>query len=278
MRAIASVEELRGGLAGLPGRTLAVALAAAEPDTGADREAARAAFGLEQVEPDKPGAVVGTTACSWCGRHDPGRGLTQDYPRPAPPPPAVDIDTGKPLPVAAPEPAQVDNSTDMHCAAEADCQTAKAQAEPLWFDNQHRGWKVDWAKYREALAAQAAARQYESYRGGIYAPGFRPYYALTAQDEDELSALDYAALAEVRLAVEHCMAGHAATGELELTAPPGMTDPAAPQALPELVKFDPWQHTMRNPAHRAHTLGYHRQHPRVHDAASALARQAVRSG
>jgi hypothetical protein len=38
---------------------------------------------------------------------------------------------------------------------------------------------------------------------------------------------------------------------------------------------DPWSHTMRNPAHRAHTLGHQRQHRGVTDAASALARRAV---
>jgi hypothetical protein len=74
----------------------------------------------------------------------------------------------------------------MHCQDEQACQGAREQAEPLWFDSQHRGWHVSWEKYREALAAQ------QQYAGGIYNPGFKPYYQLTGPDE-ELSARDYAA-------------------------------------------------------------------------------------
>ena len=64
---ISCAEELRGGLAGLPGLTLAVALTAPD-DTDASRQAAAAAFGLEvRAEHD------GEPACDWCGRSDPAR-------------------------------------------------------------------------------------------------------------------------------------------------------------------------------------------------------------
>lgn len=288
MTAITSVEELRGGLAALAPVTLALAVSGMDRDLGTDREAAAAAFGLQaEVEPDTPGAEVGTDACSWCGRT--GTPLTDQYPRPAPPPPVIDIDTGQPLPAVAPgqypagpkpaPPPPVDPSTglfyppgtpvpvvpnpgDQHCANETDCQAAREAAEPLWFDSQHRGWKVDWDKYRESLAIQ------ESYRGGIYAPGHRGYWELSREPDDELSELDYAALAEVRLAVENNLT--ARIEQLRLTAGPPAPVPAAP------VRFDPWAHTLRHPGNRTHTLGHLRQHPSVHDAATALARKAVR--
>ena len=274
MTAITSVEELRGGLAALAPVTLALALSGMDRDPGTDREAAAAAFGLQaEVEPDQPGAEVGTDACSWCGRT--GTPLTDQYPRPAPPLPVIDIDTGQQMPavapgqypagpkpappppvdpstglfypagtVAAPESAEVPNPGDQHCANETDCQAARDQAEPLWFDRQMHGWKIDWDRYREALAVQ------ESYRGGIYAPGHRGYWELSREpDEDELSQLELAALEQVRDMVEGKTARY-----LELTAPPGMSDPATPQAPPPVIKFDPWGHVLgRN---RVHTLGH----------------------
>jgi hypothetical protein len=266
MTAIASVEQLRGGLAGLPGVTLAVSLTRPGEDIDANREAAAAAFGLQaEIEPDTPGAEVGTTACSWCGRTDPEGGLTESYPRPAPPPPAIDIDTGRPMPAVAPEPAQVDNSGDAHCANETDCQASREAAEPLWFDSQHHGWRISWDKYREVLAYQAAQAARSRWGGGIYQLSREPV-------EDELSQLELAALAEVRLAVENNLTARIEAGQLRLAA----EQPAAPVPAPVRL-FDPWAHTMRHPANRVHTLGHHRQHPHVTDAASALGRKAARA-
>lgn len=265
MTAIATEEQLRGGLARLAPVTLALALTAADRDPGTDREAAAAAFGLQaEVEPDTPGAEPGTDACSWCGRADPEGGLTDQYPRPAPPPPAVDIDTGLSMPAAAPEPAEVPNPGDQHCANETDCQASREAAEPLWFDSQHRGWRISWQKYREVLAYQAEQAARSRWGGGIY--------RLSREPDEELSELDYAALSEVRLAVEHCMEGHAAQFELKLAA--GQPAPV-PEPAP-VIRFDPWGHTLRHPRNRTHTLGHLRQHPQVHDAASALGRKAVR--
>jgi hypothetical protein len=265
MTAITSVEELRGGLAALAPVTLALALSGADRDPGTDREAAAAAFGLQaEVEPDTPGAEVGKDACSWCGRADPEGGLTESYPRPAPPPPAVDIDTGQLMPVTAPEPAEVPNPGDAHCQDEQACQASREAAEPLWFDSQHHGWRISWDKYREVLAYQAAQAARSRYGGGIYQLSREPV-------EDELSAQDYAALAEVRLAVENNLTARIEAAELKLAAElPAPAEPA-PVRL-----FDPWAHTMRHPANRVHTLGHHRQHPHVTDAASALGRKAVR--
>jgi hypothetical protein len=154
-------------------------------------------------------------------------------------------------------------STDMHCQDEQSCQASRETSEPLWFDNQHRGWHIDWQKYREVLAYQAAQAARSRYGGGIYQLSREPV-------EDELSELDYAALTEVRLAVEHNLAARIDAAELRLAAEP----PAAP--VPAPARFDPWGHTLRHPGNRTHTLGHLRQHPSVHDAASALGRKAVR--
>ena len=85
------------------------------------------------------------------------------------------------------------------------------------------------------------------------------------------------ALAHVRQLVNQRAEGYGElferVGELALTA--GTAEPAAPQAQPEPVKFDPWAHTMRNPAHRQHTLGHHLGHKGVTDAASAVARRNI---
>ena len=100
-------------------------------------------------------------------------------------------------------------------------------------------------------------------------------YALTGPD-DELSALDYAALSEVRLAVEHCMEGHAAAAVVTLAAPAVYAQPGQPPKFTRLCADHQCDHkTMLCPDNRTHTLGHHRQHPHVHDAASALARKAV---
>jgi hypothetical protein len=233
--AITSAEELRGGLSGLPGRTLALALTA-DPDAS-HLQVAKAVLGLEpRAEPD------GSPACGWCGRSKPPGGL-------------ADESLGGP---------------EVHaCADGADCAKTRAEREPAFIGHQFPGWQADYRKYQAAQAADyrryQAAQEYqrelaEGYRGGIYNPSFRPYYELTA-DEDEPSQLELAALAEVRDMVER--------RALEWLEPEPVVTLTAP---PPVIKFDPWAHTMRNPAHRAHTLGHMRQHPRVHDAASALAR------
>jgi hypothetical protein len=158
----------------------------------------------------------------------------------------------------------------MHCVDESGCQASRDQAVPQWIDNQFRSWSIDWDRYRQALAAQ------EQYRGGIYAPGFKPYY-LTAGD-DELTTLELAALADVRDMVDR-RAREWLEPELRLSA--DVPGPAAPQAPKRLCTGGGCDHkTLRCPDNRTHLLGHHRQHPSVHDAASALARKAVlaRSG
>ena len=67
---------------------------------------------------------------------------------------------------------------------------------------------------------------------------------------------------------------------LELAA--GIHDPATPQAPaeqapPEPVRFDPFGHTLRNPANRTHLLGHHLQQKGVTDAAGALACRKVQA-
>ena len=77
----ASAEELREVTAAASGALVALAAG----DSGLAH--ARVVLGLEPVpEADSPGAQVGRTACSWCGRANPEGGLTQDSPPGCPAP------------------------------------------------------------------------------------------------------------------------------------------------------------------------------------------------
>jgi hypothetical protein len=74
------------------------------------------------------------------------------------------------------------------------------------------------------------------------------------------------------------MEARAGAGQVRLAAElPGVHDPATPEPAP-VIKFDPWGHTLRNPAHRQHTLGHLRGQHGMTDAAAAVGRKAVRSG
>jgi len=238
---IASAEELRGALNGLPGVTLAVSLTRPGEDTDADRQTAKALFGLEpRAQPD------GEPHCDYCGRSSPPSGL-EDQSLGGPP---------------------------VHeCNDSADCQTARAEREGKWIDRTWKTWPIDLQKYR---AAQEYERELEARKwqtGDIYRNVGYQLSAPVWQDPDELTALDYAALEQVRLAVEHNLERRAPE-YLELT---GISDPATPQAPPPVIKFDPWGHTLAAQHNRTHLLGYHRQHRQVTDAASVLARKAVRA-
>jgi hypothetical protein len=78
--------------------------------------------------------------------------------------------------------------------------------------------------------------------------------------QQQLSPLDQAALEHVRMAVESNLSGRAAAGELRLSARDGEGDSSGSQASPSTPRFDPWAHTMRNPAHRVHVLGHKTSH------------------
>ena len=128
---VGSIEQWRGELQGVS--VLALAADADVPD----RQAAKIALGLEPVtEPDGP-----PPSCGYCGRSDPPGGLE-------------DQSMGGPA---------------VHeCNDSADCQSARAQAEPMWLDKQFRAWPIDWDKYRriQQYNAQQAARS--RWGGGIY--------------------------------------------------------------------------------------------------------------
>lgn len=229
---IACVEELRGGLAGLPGRTLALALTAGDGQDAGHLTAAKAALGLEvRAEHD------GEPACDWCGRSDPPGGL-------------ADESLGGPQVHA--------------CVDGDDCARARAAAEPLWYDNQHRGWRISWEKYREVLAYEAEQARHSQWGGGIY--------RLTADlPEPEPDQLFLAALAEVRDMVEGKAARYL---ELAAATVPAPAPAPAKTGISRRCREPGCTHTtMRCPDNRRHTLGYFREHPQVHDAASAAARR-----
>jgi hypothetical protein len=232
---IISVEQLRGALAGLPGVTLAVSLTRPGEDTDADRQTAKAFFGLEvRAEPD------GEPHCDWCGRSSPPSGL-------------ADESLGGP---------------EVHaCVDGDDCAASRAEREGKWIDRTWKTWAIDLQKYR---AAQEYERELEARKwqtGDIYRD---VGYQLTApvwEPDEELTALDYAALESVRLAVEHCMEGHAAQAELRLTAP----EPPAPIMLPGCGGPDGCtHHTLMCPRKRGHL--YQGGDPGLELARVALAR------
>ena len=146
------------------------------------------------------------------------------------------------------------------CVDGDDCAETRTQREPMWLDKQFKFWKIDWDKYRRIQQYQAEQAARSRWGGGIY--------ALTPDEEPDPEFT--AALEQVRLAVEHRLDDYAAAAEVTLAAP--VPDPAEPAPV---NKFDPWGHTLRHPRHHQHLLGHHRQHPHVHDAASALGRKAV---
>lgn len=121
------------------------------------------------------------------------------------------------------------------CRDGQDCAAARAKREPRWIDAQFPGWRSDWKRY---LKAQQPA-------GVGLAQG--------SPDED-LSPEFLAALSMVRSMVEDKAAGwlEPAAGALELSAQPVRHQPAPPP----VVSSGYWGHTLRNPAHRTHTLGH----------------------
>jgi hypothetical protein len=280
-----SVEELRGGLAGIT----AVALAAGD-DRDAHRAAAVVAFGLNpRTEPSTPGAVVGRTACSWCGRTDPEGGLTQDYPRPPAPEPATDISTGRQL-TAPVRPAHVDNRDDMHCRDEAACQSAREAALPGWVDHQFPAWRAKWARYRRAEEAQKAVAAYQRERqeAGRRELEWQRSHAWGAYHADQLAAWEQQVTPEftAALSMVRDMVEAKASGYLELSGPEPveLSAPAPEPEPPKLARLcadrECTHHTMRCPDNRTHTLGHLRSLNGVSDAAAALGRRNVlaRSG
>ena len=193
--------------------------------------------------------------------------MTQDYPRREPPPPAVDPATGQAMEVTAPESAEVDNGSDMHCQNEADCQSARIQREPMWLDKQFKFWKIDWDKYRRIQQYEAEQAARTRFGTGIY--------ALTADEEPDPEFT--AALEQVRLAVEHNLQ---APAQVQLAAPAAYIQPSQPPGsamLPQRKCREPGctHTTIQCCDNRRHTLGHFRQHPQVHSAADAVARKAV---
>jgi hypothetical protein len=212
---------------------------AADPDLP-EHQAAAVALGLNvRAEHDAE------PACDHCGRSAPPAGL-EDQSLGGPP---------------------------VHeCWDSEDCARTRAEREPMWLDKQFKFWKIDWDKYRRMVAYQQEQAAHTKYGGGIY--------ALSQNVDDPQFVL---ALAHVRDMADakapHYEALFERVGELQLTtaALPGVHAPATPQARPEPVKFDPWGHTLAAAHNRTHLLGHHRQHPHVHDAASALARKKVQA-
>lgn len=215
-----------------------VALSQAE----AELAEARTVLGLEtRAEPD------GQPHCDWCGRSDPPGGLRDES-------------------LGGPE---------VHACADTDgCVAARADRESAWIDSQHPDWRVDWAKYLTAQQYERELAEQKWQTGDLYR---NAGYQLTG---DEADPEFLAALSMLRDMVDERVPGFlegydSADEPVELSAPwPAIyNQPAAP---PPWAMFDPWGHTMRNPAHRHHTLGHMRaSHQGVHSAADALGRKAV---
>jgi len=227
---LASAEELRGWLEDADEVYLAAGQRAGYPGPPP----------VPRPEADSPGAVVGRTACSWCGRSSPEGGLTESYPRP---PHAAHAEVtghehGVPvLSHAPPEPAQVDNSTDMHCRDEHGCQRAREESEAAWRRRQY----ADWVR-REA--AWQASRAWGAYH------------------QDQLARLQDAEFTAALAAVREASTPRPEFAEavsLALSAAlegPGLGWPQQREDGPPVAPappWDPWGHVLgRN---RAHTYG-----------------------
>lgn len=127
------------------------------------------------------------------------------------------------------------------CRDGQDCARTRAEREPQWIDAQHPGWRERWQRVLD--------HEQQTYGG---TPGPR-------QGNWQLSdpsPLELAALAQVRDMVERRAADWLATSgpepPLQLAAPPVHGQPAPPP----VVSSGYWGHTLRNPAHRTHTLGH----------------------
>lgn len=166
----------------------------------------------------------------------------------------------------------------LHCADEAGCHAEHDRREPEWIDHQFN-WRpayakvqqarIDWAKvlrarqFEQELAQQRRfPRPVSEYEWTSLAEASRPpdsffsdlAIALAARREERGQQIELAAGGEGIYGETYDQPGPASSAMLS----------------------DPWAHTMRNPAHRAHTLGHMRGHLHgVTDAASALARRTV---
>lgn len=186
-------------------------------------------------EPDQPGAAE---SCNWCGRTAPPGGLTRQYPRPASagqwvPATAGHWEPNRKTPQAyrqaAPEPAEGVADTGPHCADEEACQQEREARIQEWRRHQYPG------VYKITLAGLAA---------------------LAREKEEARTVL---ALAQA--------AGYAIRGWLEVQsqiseAEDDMVELSAAQG-PDLLERavspqfgDGWEHSMRHPHNRVHTLGF----------------------
>ncbi len=249
LAALASAEELRGALEDADELYL----------TAGQRIGYPGPPPVPAPEADSPGAVVGRTACSWCGRSEPEGGLTDSYPRPPHAARAEVTGHEHGVPVLShvpPEPVSLDNGTDMHCRDEHGCQLAREESEAAWRRRQYADWV-----HREAAWQQSRA-------WGAY-------------HQDQLARLQdaefTAALSMVREMTEP---GREFTEALSLAlSAPGGTGAPFPESAengPPQVVFDHWGHTLRNPANRRHLHGGLRQLRGVVSGADAVARKAVR--
>jgi hypothetical protein len=243
----------------LTGITPAFELSMAEEP--GDAEEAKQVLGLKpRVTPDGPGP-----SCGYCGRTSPPGGLE-------------DMSQGGPA---------VHTCKDTkNCIADYDAK------EPALLDKQYPDWKRRYAEFKASQMRARIHRELAAVRTRLQASGKTAYGwyhpDLLAKQQAELEAEDrrFQALAAEftppdsffsDLAVQ--LAGRRTPDAMELAASDpdeGIGAPDTSGPAPFQMQPDPWAHTMRNPHHRAHTLGYMRGHnPGVVSGADALARRAV---
>lgn len=233
-----------------------------------DREDAKLVLGLRpRVEPDGPGPH-----CGYCGRTRPPSGL-EDMSEGGPP-----VFTCKDSPA---------------CIAEYD------RREPRLIDRQFPGWRRDYARVKRAEAERrigqelAAQRKYLEAASrtawGFYHPEQLAQQQAQVEAEDRQFQAALAAVERASRPSDSALADFAVAlarmrspDELELAAPAPdegqgiFAEPDTSGPAPFQMQPAGWEHTMRNPANRAHTLGHMRgRDSRVSDAAAALGRRAV---
>lgn len=249
-------DQVSRGLARHPEATLAHLAAEFSP---ASRTEARAVLAFAAVastaydppepwpEPDGPGP-----SCNWCGRTDPGGGLTDTYPAPARRDPATVADPMTlGISYARPGPPEVRTMAgDVHCVDEDRCQQEREAALPVWrhhqFGDRRRGQEPAWlTRLRDDAEVTLTGCEVVSTEVGGW---------LRLQLEVEAGVLALAA---------------------------DQQDAAEQEQAPYYpVHYDPqlghWMHTMRNQDNRSWTLGYKlAAMPQASSAPDALAADAV---
>lgn len=286
---IASVEELRVAqlfpdavwlkLLSSDFREMTLELSSSDPAAFDYFREAQIVHGLHPAtEPDDPSKIPGKSACHNCGRSSPPGGLTHTDYRPVYVAEHVDPETLEHTRTVNTGPAYRDPA-GTRCVDRAGCEAARRDREEEWATNQVPRWRQDYRRYLDAARKRLEAtrqtawswyhpQQMQEQEASLEA-GERQ---LRATADDDFAAALAAVEAATRPPDSFFGAVALAAGEGEgIFAEEDTSGPAPFQMLPPTG----WEHTLRNPANRAHLHGAMRQHKGVTDAASALARSAV---